>query len=232
VSPRSRVAAAALASTIAVMYYAVEELAPLIGAASLPDRVGAGAVGVLASGTLYQALNGAATWVILKVSRLKRLFFGAHYLEDTWVGFYEERDTERCLLIEHFEQDFDGITVRGESYDENGHPRAQWVSESVSFDERKGTLGYHYICHVLTDKKVEQGLTAFEIVRDGPTAPAQKLKGYSTDLHDGNRSPAWEKRLAGRSINLETALREARSYRDEVLTARLSARTPPTVARV
>jgi H+/gluconate symporter-like permease len=87
--PRSRVAAAALASTIAAMYFAAQELAPLIRAASLPERVGAGVLAVLASGTLYQAINGAATWVILKISRLKRLFFGAHYLEDTWAGFYE-----------------------------------------------------------------------------------------------------------------------------------------------
>jgi hypothetical protein len=141
----------------------------------------------------------------------------------------KEQNADHCFLIEHVEQDFDDITIRGTSYDAHGNLRAQWQSESVSFDERKGTLRYHYICHVLTDKKIEQGLTAFAIERDGPTAPTKTIGWYSTDSHDGNRSPAWEKRLAGRSINLETALREARSYRDEVLAARRHATTPPAV---
>ena len=227
--PRTKVAAASLASTITLMYLALQELGPLISAASLRQDVQAAALFVLASGSLYQGLNNAASWVILKIPPLKRFLFGANYLEDTWVGFYEDASGQDCLLVEQFEQDFDGITIKGQSFDQNGRRRAQWVSESVAFDEREGTLRYFYTCHVLDDKKIQQGVTDFTIRRNGPMGAAQKLDGYSSDLHDGHRSPSWETRLRGRSVELEKALKAARSYRDGVVTARSSAATPPVV---
>jgi hypothetical protein len=181
---------------------------------------------------MYQAFNSGATWVILRIPRVKRSFFGANYLEDTWVGFYEDGNTDQCLLVERFEQDFDGLTIKGESFDRNGHRRAQWVSESVAFDVRQGTLRYFYTCHVLDDKKIQQGVTEFSIRREGPMGAARKLDGYSSDLHDGRRSPAWETRLEGTCTDLETALKEAREYRDAVLAARSSAAASTLMTKV
>ena len=178
------------------------------------------AVALFASTGLYETLHSVLVWGIVKQPCLKRFWFGGDYLEDTWVGFYEDSANERFLLIENFEQDFEGITVKGQSFDDTGAQRAQWESAPVDFDQRKGTLSYHYTCHIMSAKVIEQGVTAFHIERDGHKGRAERLRGYSTDSPDGNRSPSWEKQLQGRNIALATALDEAKRYRDVVLSAR------------
>ncbi|MCI5143959.1 MAG: hypothetical protein D3923_00190 [Candidatus Electrothrix sp. AR3] len=220
-NPSNKVITLSLALTVTFILLSLSTLIPFFKNISTAQGFFAVAISILASTGTYKFLVTVISSVILEFTFLKKMVFGKHYLEGTWVGYYQEPD-KHSYLVETFEQDFDEIVVRGSSFDQSKNRKAQWTSESASFDATKGTLQYSYTCHKFKDRRVEQGIAHFSIIRDRLTTPAKHLYGYSTDVTEGDRSPAWEVKIKDIGMRHEDAIDEAVKMKQQLDEVRAS----------
>lgn len=204
-----RIAWAATASTVAVMFLALVWLQPLINALPL----GYGLVGTLAAGTaslgVYRLLSSAFISLFGKVRWLRRLILGKGYLEGTWVGHYFH-DGQNFFTVEFIDQSTGEPRIHGRELDQSGKTRASWVSDTVSVDTDRMRLVYVYTCTVYHRRHVQEGLGFFSIVRESLDRAPTKLDGYAVDLIDADRDPNIEYKVSDEPMTDGKALKRAK----------------------
>lgn len=133
--------------------------------------------------------------LILNIRYLKKKIFGAEYIEGVWVGFFIGKNDNVRYYIETFEQDFESITIRGKGFRENEGYFGSWISESVNFDVKRGTLNYTYKSDALSNSFSNSGLADFVVERKSNNAPPDRLFGFSADLYNPKKMKSFEKKI-------------------------------------
>jgi hypothetical protein len=198
--------------TIAALLIAVQKGLPYL-TSHAPEALGVSmAIGALSSAGIYKLVFDGTTWLLMRVRFLKKLFFGDHFLEGTWVGFYEEPN-HYCILVEVFEQSLDGTVIHGFAFAPDGLPTTKWIASAVHFKESLGSLEYLYTCEPLGSKLIEQGVAVFTVLRERVGGPATHLQGYSADLQDGHRAPSYEKKHSDKLEMPAAVLHAAADYK-------------------
>ncbi|MCH7330848.1 hypothetical protein [Acinetobacter modestus] len=119
--------------TVATMYVIMIHLIPFLHIFLEKWATFSGfAVTVLGSLALYRIIVWGVGFILKKWLWLRAIVFGPAFLHGTWVGYFRGHNNDFRYVIEHFEQDFDGLIIRGQSFDENGQLHAHWISTSVN----------------------------------------------------------------------------------------------------
>jgi len=150
--------------------------------------------------------------LILKVRFIKKWVFGAYYMEGVWIGFFIGNNNKVRFYIETFEQDFESITIRGKGFRENEGYFSSWISESVTFDVRKGVLNYTYQADTLSNSFINPGLACFNVERRKRQGAPYRLFGFSADLYNPNKLKSFEEKINDKPDigNIEKALAKAK----------------------
>lgn len=145
---------------------------------------------------IYKLIILTLTGLLQKCNCIKKWIFGNSYMEGTWVGFYIGNSGEVRYIIENYEQDLEGLTIRGKSYDENYKYHTNWTSSSSNIDVEKGRVSYMYETYSIKDRNNNNGIAFFNFERDNKTSPPKSIIGFSSDLFlAGRRLPAMEYKL-------------------------------------
>lgn len=131
----------------------------------------------------------------INIKQVKSFIFGNEYLEGTWVGCFIGGDGNPQYFVEIFEQDFNGLIIRGRNYYKNGSFKGTWVSEKVSINAEKGELSYTYITDMLNNTYSNRGFGDFSFVRKSQNKAPDKLIGFTTDLFNNKKCFAIEERV-------------------------------------
>lgn len=199
----------ATAATVAIMFFALVWLQPLILPLKATSIIAGGAAGVITSLGVYRLLAGGLLWMFSKSILIRKLVLGKGFLEGTWVGHYQRGD-QRRFTIEYIDQAAGTTVVHGREFDAAGKTRASWSSDAVSIDVSRMQLVYAYTCKVFERKHVQEGLGVFAMVCEATGRPPRKLDGYAVDLIDGDRDPNTEHKISDSPTSDDQALAEAR----------------------
>jgi hypothetical protein len=211
-------------ATVIVMFGIIEFLLPTLQASTLPTKLSQYFPSIspatlaettklivtpLATLGTYTLLAKMLGWVIGRVPLLKRLIFGPVYVEGTWVGRFTASNQARWT-IECFEQNLDGVVIRGQARNSNGTIYATWTTSSVAVDPDKGELTYSYECDLTGTTFRQQGIGFFHFERESSAKPPHRIEGYSVDVTNGERSPNTEMKISDRAMSSDEAFTRAR----------------------
>jgi hypothetical protein len=211
-------------ATVAVMFGIIEYVMPMLQASGIPPALlqlipfAAPVQIVEASKLVIAALATLGTYRLLAkiliasidhLPFIKPLIFGPSYVEGTWIGRFGA-PTQLKWTVEHFEQDFAGIVIRGHAQNKNGTPYASWTSSAASVDPLHGTLTYMCNCDIIGHSTPQQGIGAFTFERANARKAPIAIRGYSTDLVDGLRSANHEIKISNKFLAVEEAMKIAR----------------------
>lgn len=159
---------------------------------------------------VYRLFFLITSYLVNNCQWIKRLVFSSDYIEGTWVGFYIGVSGNERYLIETFEQNLEGLVIKGTSYDENKNLHSFWTSESINLDSEKGELSYQYKVRSTREKPDPNGIAYFSIIRDNNRKPASILVGFSADSHLTKKCKAMEYRWSEKTkYNINEALIKA-----------------------
>lgn len=161
--------------------------------------------GVISLGT-YRIILKFMEWILLKSNKTKAIIFGSSYLEGTWVGCYLGHDDKPQFYIESFEQDFDGLVIRGKCFYENGSFKGTWTSERVIIDAEKGKITYTYITDMINNTHKNQGLAEFRFDRATKKDCPDRMVGFSSDVFTSKKFLSIEERVKDKKELLESEL--------------------------
>lgn len=154
--------------------------------------------------TIFPVITSYGTYkLLLKLVELlanncqsfKKLVFASEYLEGMWIGCFIGKDGNPQYFVETFEQDFNGLIIRGRNYYKNGSFKGTWVSEKVSINAEKGELSYTYITDMINNTYSNRGFGDFSFIRKSPNKAPNKLIGFTTDLFNNKKCFAIEERV-------------------------------------
>ncbi len=169
-------------------------------------------VGLISIG-VYRLLFLITSYFVNNCQWLKRKVFSSCYLEGTWVGFYIGVLGNVRYLIETFEQNIDGLVIKGSSYDENKNLHSFWTSESINLDSEKGELSYQYKVRTTRENQDPNGIAYFSMIRENNRKPATMLVGFSADSHLTQKCKAMEYRwIKNTKYDINEALTNAEKF--------------------
>jgi hypothetical protein len=200
----------ASAATIAVMFFCLVWLQPLLAQLATTTAFAGLAAGALAALGVYRAISAGLLWCFRRNRTLRKFILGKYFLEGTWVGHYVEGDEHR-FTKEFIDQSTGETVIHGREFFGNGSTRASWTSDSVNIDIRKMQLVYAYTCRVIDRKHVQEGLGVFNMIVQKADEPASILDGYAVDLIDGDRDPNCEHKISDEETSDSDAFAQARS---------------------
>jgi hypothetical protein len=151
---------------------------------------GAGGVGI------YKLAAKGIEFVMGRSLWVKKILLGAYFVEGTWVGYFIGRNKDKRYVVETFEQDLEGLTIRGRSFSEDGELHAQWLSEASALDIERGRLMYTYSCDILSRKITLHGVGVFQFERTSKRNAPTAIHGFVSDLIDGKRLEANEIKIS------------------------------------
>lgn len=193
--------------TVVLMFTIIEHLVPLVRHAwgAIPALI----TTVISSLVIYRLIAWGIDIFLRKWLWLRAIVFGPSFLHGTWIGYFRGHNNDLRYVVEHFEQDFDGLVIRGQSFDENGREHAHWTSTSANIDPVRGILNYLSSCDIMTRNVTAQSVCVFQIQRDDISDCAHGITGYAVDVNDGVRIAVIEKKLDKRLLPFSEALPKA-----------------------
>lgn len=205
--------------TVAAMYGIIIHVLPLaVHALGTSETIPAFATTMLGSFAVYKCIAWIARIVLGKWLWLRAKVFGPSFLHGTWIGYFRGHNNDLRYVVEHFEQDFDGLVIRGKSFDENGREHAHWTSISASIDPLRGILNYLSGCDIMTRNVTVQSVCVFQITRGDKSDCPDWLSGYAVDVNDGVRISVTEKKLDKKILPFSQALVKAKEMAVEART--------------
>ena len=149
---------------------------------------------VISLGT-YRLILNVVESVMIKSKPIKKWIFGNVYLEGKWIGVYIGVDGKPRFYVEYYEQDFDGLIIRGFSYNDDGTFKGSWISDKVFINEDNGTITYTYLTDMLHNTNKNQGLASFNFIRESKNQVPNKMIGFSSDIFAPQKLKSFERRL-------------------------------------
>lgn len=151
----------------------------------------------LISLSVYRIVASFFLLIFQKIKIVRKFFLGPKYMEGTWVGFYIGIGGKPRYIVEHYEQDFETLIIRGSAYDENTNLHTSWISFPANIDVQKGELTYMYELKGIKEKSNGTGIVFFSFIRKNQNSAPKKIKGFSADLHNnGFRTKSYECKLS------------------------------------
>ena len=206
--PEHRFHSYVTAATVAVMYYVVQHVAPLMSGGTVPFAQPVAAL--LLSVGVYKLLASFLLSTSRRFKFVKRHLLGANHVNGTWYGKFRLDDGSLVHTVEHFEQTLSSLKIRGQGFRSSGSSYAQWTSISETIDAEAGILTYTYNCDKTNDKASFQGVCVFQFERADETSGPTCIRGYSADLIDGVRTENIEIKLSEDLLPFNQALQIAR----------------------
>ncbi len=211
--------------TVVIMYLVIEFILPMLQASAVPARLSAWipfvsadqivalskvVLTALASVGAYKLIANFLVGAIERLPLLKAYIFNASYIEGTWVGRFIDSHSGPKWTVEHFEQSLGGIVLRGWATNNDGSRYADWESDTVSIDAKKGIVRFAYDCDVFHKNTRQQGIGVFKVTKRGLFKTPTAMSGYSADLTDGQRTENNEIKVSSSHLELGQAIRKAR----------------------
>ena len=161
---------------------------------------------------IYRIILIVFKFLVLKLRFIKKWFFGAHYLEGIWIGFFIGNSDKVRYYIETFEQDFDSLIIRGKGFRENEGYFGSWISENVNINIKKGTINYTYETDAIKNSFINPGLASFIFERSGMDKAPNKMIGFSSDLYNPKKLKSYEVKYSDipEIEDIQTLLEEAK----------------------
>lgn len=219
-TPLFRYHSVILSATITVMYSAFASAPTILGAGKTSSGVGIVLgllLGLLLSLFIYKITSMLLNTSMIHFYFIKRLVLGNECMHGTWIGVFIGNNSDKRIYVEHFEQDLESLIIRGTGYTESGELFAQWISEPVNINNKKGKLVYTYTSDVIYRQETSQGLGVFQFVRLNMNRPPIELKGYVVDLDKGKRLKSEETKISPDLLPPDKALDMARKMPNFVL---------------
>lgn len=142
---------------------------------------GAGSVGVYST-------TAKLLLALLETSRtIKRLIFGKDDLQGTWIGSYKRGNGQTIYSVEHFEQNLNGLHIKGKGFTDSGEVNGEWTSVACAVDSNDKTLIYAYVCDRYGQSMQFQGVCVFTLERPTSSKRPMTIHGYSADLTENPR---------------------------------------------
>lgn len=198
-------------ATVIVMYGVFKYIVPYLVNTFQMSSLIIFIASIFSSVILYRLIAWCVRITLGKWLWLRSKVFGPSFLHGTWIGYFRGHSNELRYVVEHFEQDFDGLVIRGKSFDEAGKEHANWVSMSASVDPISGVLTYLSGCDIMSRNVTVQSVCVFHFERDDKSDGANGLVGYAVDVNDGVRIAVTEKKLDPRLVPFIEALPKARN---------------------
>lgn len=149
----------------------------------------------LSSLGFYRLINSLLGMVFRKVKFFKRFILGPFYLEGAWVGFFVGKNNKIRLIHEQFEQELDGLVIKGYSYYEDGSSHGYWTAKNPVIDNEIGKMTYYYEARVNTYPAINQGLAEFNFKRTSRNEIVTEIIGFSSDLYRPEKLLAFESKV-------------------------------------
>lgn len=160
------------------------------------NNVGLGIIlsGIVSLGT-YRIILKIVECLLLKSNRVKIAIFGSTYLEGVWVGCFVGHDGNPQYYIETFEQDFNGLIIRGKNYYIDKRFKGKWTSDKVIVDEEAGKITYTYITDMIYNTHKNQGLAEFDFDRKNKAKAPERMIGFSSDVFSSKKFLSVEEKI-------------------------------------
>jgi hypothetical protein len=210
--PAAKFYALVTTATIAVMFVALTWIVPMVRGLTTFPAIASGIAAVLVSVGIYLLISRGAETLIHHFAPARRWIFGGTYLHGTWVGFFIGRAGDKRFMIEHIDQDLDGIVIKGQSYTDTLQPHADWTSVSVTVDGRTGRLIFSYTLTIHSRAGTVVGINFSQLQRSSYRSAATTITGHAQDLGDQVRVQVEEVKVSEKLLPWAEALKLAQKH--------------------
>lgn len=151
---------------------------------------------ILAYGFFECILNGVV--LLMKNSiAVKKLLFGACYMEGVWIGhYYLQNSQEMILFIEQIEQDLTGTVISGRGYGLDFSYKGSWNSISTYINEQEGNMACMYKADMLDNNQSHTGISNFNFIRKNNRSAPTGLVGYSIEIDIPEKISCRERKIS------------------------------------
>lgn len=157
----------------------------------------------LTSYGFYKLITTILHSLAKRLKFIKSLLLGNSYIEGTWIGYYIGVSGEIRYIIEYYEQDLDGIQIRGESYTKDLKLHSKWSSTSVNVLPDIGQIIYTYTVESTDENTNNLGCASFSFKRNSKNDSPYALLGYSIDVQFGKRVSNYERKISKNGRNCD-----------------------------
>ncbi len=199
-------------ATISVMFPALIWVAPMVQSMTAIPAIGSTIAGILSSIGIYRLIGKSAETLIHRIVWLRKWIFGGTYIHGTWVGYFIGRAGDKRFLVEHIDQDLDGIVINGQSRTATLEPHADWTSVSVSVDSRTARLIFSYTLTILSRPGTLVGINASQLERPSHRQAATGITGHAQDLGDQLRVQVKELKVSEDLLPWDQAFKLAHKH--------------------
>lgn len=196
-------------ATVSVMFSVLIWIAPLIQSLAFLHAAGGLIAGVLSSVGIYRLIALGAEALIHRCASLRKWIFAGTYVHGTWVGYFIGRAGDKRLMVEHIDQDLDGIVINGQSRTSTFTPHADWTSVSASIDPRSGRLIFSYTLTIFSRPGTIVGVNSSQLERPSHRESATAITGHAQDLGDQVRVYVKEMKVSDKLVPWEQAFKLA-----------------------
>ena len=134
-------------------------------------------ISLFMSYSFYKIIYKLILILCKKIKLVKKFILGKYYFEGLWIGKYNSDEDEE-YYYEVFEQDLEGMSIKGEAFDRNKNKICSWtiINPIINIPESKFT--YYYEMDNYTTNDIKQGYSRATIFYK---KYAYKLAGFAID---------------------------------------------------
>jgi hypothetical protein len=208
-TPSEKFHALLAGTTVFIMFWFVVYVAPLLKSFGAGNLFLLSVSALVVTAGFYRILFIIIRWLMARNTRVRSMVLGSHYLHGTWIGWFVGHAGDKRLMIEHFNQDLDSLTIVGRSFTESGSGHGYWHSESVTIDATKGRLIFTYACNLVSRSSSVYGIHTSYFERESSDLGPSKVSGFAHDLNDSTRIAVHSTKVSEQLLPWEDALRIA-----------------------
>jgi uncharacterized membrane protein (Fun14 family) len=201
--------------TVFVMFWLVTYLVPTLKNIGSEYSFFAAVGALLASVGLYRVLGLVIRSAMKRSEKVRKFVLGSHFVHGTWIGWFHGHNGEVRLMVEHFAQELDSLTISGRSYYQQGADHGIWISHSATIDASRGHLLFTYSFDGKTRSSQLVGIHSSLLERSSAAAAPTGYYGLAHDLNDQVRIAVTSKKVSPLLLSWREALALAQSeFRD------------------
>ena len=162
---------------------------------------------------IYRIFFIITSLIVNNCRKIKKLVFSSYYLEGTWIGFYIGVSGNVRYLIETYEQDLDGLVIRGKSFNEAENFHSTWIADTINIDTKRGEISYQYKVESPIDVSDHNGIAFLNFERERHNKTPKLMIGFSADLHLAQKCKTIEYKISeNTSFDLTEAIIKAKEF--------------------